>query len=191
MKEIDGNNRGKDTPQSVNSLQEWEERFQLHRLSTPTFEIENNKQEEKKCINISHTQEGLRRCWKCQQILDFSCFNKDRNRTTGLQSKCRRCSNQGVNEWRKVRPENPRPPKLRTKTSGNKGNSSSPQLPSTLPESQWGIYKGIGMNFRDRKCITTKQQAISKYEELRQKELLDEADKLLGLTPRKKRRDQQ
>lgn len=45
-------------------------------------------------------------CRKCDRTLDTSCFAKDRKRkSTGLQSKCRECSDVLSDRWRERNPE--------------------------------------------------------------------------------------
>jgi hypothetical protein len=132
---------------------------------------------------ISQTPSGLRRCWKCKSNLPRSNFSKDKSRKSGLQSKCKKCSNKRVHEWRHSKVADPTRPTRKRLAKRNKAPSqdSIGYLDPVRDESQLQMYLQDGLNIRNRKHLSTKQQATSRAQKLHQDELERQADELLGI----------
>ena len=76
-------------------------------LSPPQIESEpfhsQNKAEEDHSSSSEifvRPSKGLRKCCNCKELLLENMFSKDRSKKSGLQSKCRQCSNACVELWR-------------------------------------------------------------------------------------------
>ena len=44
-------------------------------------------------------------CGKCREIKDVSCFNKDKSKKDGVQTKCKQCDNERCRQWRESNPD--------------------------------------------------------------------------------------
>ncbi len=126
----------------------------------------------------------LRRCWKCQLELPKSEFSKDESRKSGLQSKCKGCSNRSVSSWRKQKGDTftrevngvPAEPRVTRKKQTSSGIWSHTK--NRLEEQR---LRQDGLNVRNRMHLSTKQLGLSRSIQSTQRELEREADSWLKM----------
>jgi hypothetical protein len=107
---------------------------------------------------------GGRKCCKCKSYLPETQFNRDRSKKSGLQSKCRRCSNTCVESWRNKKKLladerlNTHLPRAKTKKRKTKSFDKGANIQSVMKER---ALREEGLNVRNRRHVPTQQRLRS------------------------------
>lgn len=125
---------------------------------------------------------GARKCCKCKSHLPETHFNRDRSKKSGLQSKCRKCSNTCVESWRSnkrlladKRP-NAHQPRAKVKKRKTMALTHGAGTQSVLKER---ALREEGLNVRNRKHVPTQQRLRSQSMQHNSDYLEKLADKFL------------
>lgn len=127
-------------------------------------------------------EKGKRKCCRCKEQLPVSQFNKDRSKKSGLQSKCRVCSNAEVVSWRRTKrlmaekiPRTRRPPGARKRG----GPKNYKDFGSTQHDVFERGYREEGMDVRERRHLSTHQSYSSRVMQHNSEKLEILADEIL------------
>ena len=147
-------------------------------------DIENQIQvDQTSCSDVFVAPEkGKRKCCRCKEQLPVEQFNKDRSKKSGLQSKCRKCSNVEVVSWRRTKRlmaeknhQTRRPPGKRKRDKPK----NYKDFGSTQREYFERGYRDEAMNVRKQRHIHTSQSYSSQSVQRKSDYLEKLADKFL------------
>jgi hypothetical protein len=140
-------------------------------LSTPPVEIEISDSKNQIQVDQSASIDvfvaplnGERKCCKCKSHLPENQFNRDRSKKSGLQSKCRRCSNACVESWRSnkrlLADERPsaHQPRAKVKKQKSKAFTKGADTQSVMKER---ALRDEGLTVRNRRHVPTQQRLRS------------------------------
>jgi len=162
-------------------------------LSPPQIESEpfhgQNKAEEDHSSSSEifvRPSKGLRKCCNCKELLLEIMFNKDRSKKSGLQSKCRQCSNACVELWRSKQS-----PLLEKKPRVNQRHARVKRVvtkPSTYAMKRHRDLHEMslldeGLTVNNRMHLATKQKSASPSMQQKSDDLEKWADEILRNNP--------
>ena len=165
-------------------------------LSMPPIELElsheNNQRQTSQLVNsysFVPPPGGERKCCHCKELLPSNQFNKDRSKKSGLQSKCRRCSNSCVESWRtknaSLRAAKSAPPKRPRRVKSTSKNRIVRSYDTQRREEERAV-QDEGLNIRNRRHVSTKQRYRSRLALQKGDHLERLANEILKTNPRSK-----